>query len=98
MPDNAQAHFELGLVELDNFQDFPESLRLFERACQLDPRLAVAWFFQSLALIKLDRFAEALKPLAEAERRRHQNALATELTADAHYNLKNQATARRGSS
>ena len=93
MPDNAQAHFELGLVELDNFQDFPESLRLFERACQLDPRLAVAWFFQALAFIKLDRFAEALKSLAEAERRGHHNALAAELTADAHYNLKNYGRA-----
>jgi len=88
MPDNAQAHFELGLVELDNFQNFPEALSLFDRACQLNPRLAVAWFFRAVALIRLDRFAEALNSLAEAERHGHRTALTAEITADAHYNLK----------
>src|SRR5690606_28118797 len=45
MPGNAQAHFELGLVELDNFHNDAEALRCFERACRLNPRLSVAWFF-----------------------------------------------------
>ncbi len=88
MPGNAQAHLELGLVELDNFQNLPEALSLFQHACQLNPRLGVAWFFQGLTLIKLDRFAEALKPLAEAERNGHRTALVAETIADAHYNLK----------
>src|SRR5256885_9130617 len=37
----------------------------------------------------LDRFGEALHPLAEAERLGHRTALLTETIADAHYNLKN---------
>jgi tetratricopeptide (TPR) repeat protein len=89
MPDNAQAHLELGLVELDNFQNLPEALSLFQRACELSPRLGVAWFFRGLTLIKLDRFAEALQPLAEAERHGHRTALVAEIIADAHYDLKN---------
>ncbi|MCH8268977.1 MAG: glycosyltransferase family 2 protein, partial [Acidobacteria bacterium] len=45
MPENAQAHFELGLVEFDNFRNDTEALACFERACHLDPRLSVAWVF-----------------------------------------------------
>lgn len=93
MPTNAQAHFELGLVELDNFQNLPEALSLFQRACQLNRRLGVAWFFQGLALIKLDRFAEALKALDQAERHGHRTAIVAETIADACYNLKNFAGA-----
>jgi tetratricopeptide (TPR) repeat protein len=89
MPDNAQAHLELGLVELDNFHNFLEALSLFQRACELNPRLGVAWFFQGLTLIKLDRFAESLQALAQAERNGHRTALVAETIADAHYNLKN---------
>jgi glycosyltransferase involved in cell wall biosynthesis len=52
MPQNAQAHLELGLVELDNFGNLDEALRLFRRACELNPRFGVAWFFRGLTLTK----------------------------------------------
>jgi Flp pilus assembly protein TadD len=88
MPKDAQAHLELGLLELDNFGNLQDALALFERACQIDARLAVAWFFQGLALVKLQRFTEALKCLAEAQRLGHLTALVHETTGDAFYNLK----------
>jgi tetratricopeptide (TPR) repeat protein len=88
MPQDAQAHLELGLVELDNFGNLAEALALFERACQLNSHFGVAWFFQGLTLVKLQRFQEALKCLSEAERQGHITSLMYETQADAHYNLK----------
>ena len=75
MPENAQAHLELGLVELDNFGNLEEALALFERACQLDPHLGVAWFFRGVTLSKLRRLRDALKCLSEAEREGHLTSL-----------------------
>ena len=88
MPENAQARLELGLVEMDNFHNLPEALALFERACELNPRLSVAWFFRGLTLLKLERFAGALQCLAEAEKRGHRTALVAETRGDALYNVK----------
>ena len=88
MPENAQARLELGLVEMDNFGNLPEALVLFERACQLNPRLGVAWFFQGLTLLKLERLSEALECLGEAERRGHSTSLVAETRGDALYNCK----------
>ena len=88
MPQNAQAHLELGLVELDNFGNQAGALALFARACELNPRLGVAWFFQALTLGKLQRWREALKCLAQAERLGHATPLVYETFGDAHYNLK----------
>jgi glycosyltransferase involved in cell wall biosynthesis len=88
MPDNAQAHLELGLVELDNFANNLGALALFARACELNPRLGVAWFFQGLTLGKLQRWREALKCLTEAERQGHTTSPVYETFGDAYYNLK----------
>ena len=88
MPQDAQAHLDLGLVELDNFGNLAEALGLFERACQLNSLLGVAWFFRGLTLVKLQRFHEALKCLWEAERQGHITSLVYETQADAYYNLK----------
>ena len=88
MPGNAQAHFELGLVELDNFRNYPEALARFERACELDPKLGVAWFFRGLTLLKLERLGDSAECLAEAEKRGHRTALVAETWGDALYTLK----------
>lgn len=66
MPENAQAHFELGLVEFDNFHNYEEALRLFHRACELNPGLSVSWFFAGLSHLKLGRPEEALEALKSA--------------------------------
>ncbi|HZU32539.1 MAG TPA: glycosyltransferase [Candidatus Angelobacter sp.] len=88
MPRNAQAHFELGLVELDNFQNHEEAVRLFARACDLDPKLAVAWFFQGVAFTRLQRDANALPCFARARRLGLANTSLAEMEADALYNCK----------
>jgi glycosyltransferase involved in cell wall biosynthesis len=88
MPRNAQAHLELGLVEMDNFGNLKEALSLFERACELDARFAAAWFFRGITLNKLQEFRQALKYLSEAERQGHTTSLLYEALGDAHYNLK----------
>jgi len=93
MPDKAQAYLELGIVELDNFRNFPEALALFQRACELNPRLGVAWFFTGVTLVKLRRFFDALDALLHAEKYGHGTALVAETRADALYNLNRVAEA-----
>jgi tetratricopeptide (TPR) repeat protein len=95
MPQNAQAHLELGLVELDNFGNLDEALRLFERACQLNIHFGVAWFFRGLTLLKRKQLPEALKCLNEAERQGHLTSLLYETQGDVHYNLKDYSLACR---
>ena len=85
-PKDAQAHFELGLVEMDNFGNVEESFQLFQRACELNPRLGVAWFFQGLLLSRAGRYSESLNCLAEAERHGHRTALVAESQGDSYYN------------
>jgi tetratricopeptide (TPR) repeat protein len=102
MPANAQAHFELGLLEMDNFHNFEEARQLFERARTLNSRFGLAWFFEGLTLGKLSRPSEALRCLGEAERTGHRTSLVAETRGDIHYNASQfssacecYATARR---
>jgi tetratricopeptide (TPR) repeat protein len=88
MPQDAQAYLELGVLELDHFGNLAEALALFERACQLDSHCGVAWFFQGLALVKLQRLREALQCLSEAEQQGHITSLVYETQADAYDQLK----------
>jgi len=87
MPENSQAHLELGLVELDNFSNAEEARKLFDRACRIEPGFALAWFFQGVALSKLDRHEPALACFEHAEQFGQRTALAAELAADSLYNL-----------
>lgn len=86
-PNDAQAHLELGLVEMDNFADLDEALHLFSRACQLSPRLGPAWFFRGLVLVRQNQYAEALHCLGQADALGHRTSLVAETQGDAHYNL-----------
>jgi glycosyltransferase involved in cell wall biosynthesis len=96
MPDDAQAHFELGLVEFDNFHNNEAALSCFESACGLNPRLAMAWLFRALAQARLGRHADALASLARAKRLGYVTPLVAESEADAYYCLGNFEAARRG--
>lgn len=95
MPEDAQAHFELGLVEFDNFHNDQTALRCFETARRLNPRLAVAWLFSALAEARLGRHERALESIARARRLGDQTALVDETEADALYNLGRFDAARR---
>jgi tetratricopeptide (TPR) repeat protein len=95
MPRNAQAHLELGLVELENFDSPREALACFERACRLKPGFGVAWFFAGLAHFRLGQFRSALRCLHEAEKQGHATAFVEETIGDAHYNLGQFAESRQ---
>jgi len=87
MPENAQAHLELGLVELDNFGNLPEALDCFTRACELHPRFGVAWFFAGVTQMRRGEHREALRCLRKAELSGHATAVVAETMGDAYYNL-----------
>jgi tetratricopeptide (TPR) repeat protein len=87
MPRNPQAHLELGLVELDNFGNLEEALACFERACQLNPKLGVAWFFAGLAHFRLGRYRDSLRCLKQAVKHGHATPAVVETIGDAYYNL-----------
>jgi glycosyltransferase involved in cell wall biosynthesis len=95
LPGNAQAHFELGLVELDNFHNYQEAIRLFARACDLNPEFAVAWFFQGVTFMRLQHDANALPCFARARRLGLANTSLAEMEADAFYNCKQFEEARK---
>jgi tetratricopeptide (TPR) repeat protein len=94
MPDDAQAHLELGLGEFDAHNN-EEALKCLRAACQLDPRLGVAWLFQGLTLARLGRSAEALEALGRAKALCGNSAALAEGEGDAHYNLGDFDSARR---
>lgn len=87
MQNNPQAYLELGMVELDNFGNIPEALQNFERACALNPKLGVAWFFAGLAHFKLGAHRQALQCLKKAQKQGHLTSFVAETIGDAHYNL-----------
>lgn len=86
MPENAQAHFELGLLEFDNFHDYAAACSCFMRACELNPRLAVAWLFLGLTRLRLKSYDEALTALQKCERLGYAAPLLAETKGDAFYN------------
>jgi len=95
MPRSAQAHFELGLVEFDNFHNDAEALRLFIRACELNERMAVAWFFRGMALARLSRHAEAPACFQRARQCGGDVAQCRQVEGDAFYNCRQFDQARR---
>jgi tetratricopeptide (TPR) repeat protein len=66
LPDNALAHYELGVEESDHFHDYKAALPLFKRACELNPRFGPGWLFYGKTLGRLGRFREALEALGQA--------------------------------
>jgi tetratricopeptide (TPR) repeat protein len=87
MPENSQAHFELGVSELENFGNVEDALRSIERSCELNPKFGVAWFFAGVCHSRLGDFAKATKCLQRAVNCGHATAAVAELMGDAQYNL-----------
>jgi tetratricopeptide (TPR) repeat protein len=92
-PLNAQAHFEVGVVELENLGDASAALPYFERACHLHDRFGVAWFFAGKAQFALGQYAATLRSLRRAESCEHSTAAVAELAGDTNYNLGNYEAA-----
>ncbi|HXE31544.1 MAG TPA: glycosyltransferase [Terriglobales bacterium] len=86
-PQDAQAQFELGVIEFDNFHHDAEALRCFERALRLEPKFALAWFFGGAALMRLGHAREALEFWEQARAHGYGEAKLEEWEGDAHYQL-----------
>jgi glycosyltransferase involved in cell wall biosynthesis len=95
LPDNPQAHFEVGIVELENLSNPAGALTFFERACQLNPKFGEGWFFAAKTQFLLGQYATAIRSLNHAEAAGHSTPAAAELTGDAHYNMGDYAAAVR---
>jgi tetratricopeptide (TPR) repeat protein len=93
-PNDAQAHFELGIEELDTFRDPAAALKCFERVIQLKPRSHRGWAFAGVALVRLERFQEALARLKHAEELGGRSAVVLEAKGDACYRLGEMDAAR----
>jgi tetratricopeptide (TPR) repeat protein len=87
MPENSQAHFELGVSELENFGNVEDALRSIERSCELNPKFGVAWFFAGVCQARLREFAKAAKCLERAADCGHTTSAVAELMGDVQYNL-----------
>lgn len=86
-PTNAQAHFEVGIVELENLGNVSGALPYFQRACELNDCFGVAWFFAAKAQFALGQYPAALRSLRKAESCGHTTAATAELIGDTNYNL-----------
>ena len=86
-PKDWQAHFELGLLELEQYKNFPEARALFSRACELNPSAGVAWFFLGLTIFRMGDYEDALNFLRQADQAGHRTAIVAETRGDAYYNL-----------
>ena len=87
MPDNRQAHFELGVSELENLGNAAEALASFKRSREIDPKFALAWFFSGVCHFRLGEFPAALNCFHRAEALGHLSAAVAEILGDTFYNL-----------
>ncbi len=87
MPGNAQAHFELGVSELENLGNVEKALDSFVRSCELNRQFGVAWFFQGVCHLRLGKPAKALDCFHQAQLAEHSTPWLAEMEGDTHYNL-----------
>jgi tetratricopeptide (TPR) repeat protein len=94
MPGNSQAHFELGVSEMENLGNVQEALKSFERSCELNPQSGVAWFFMGVCRFRLGEPAKALECFRRAEAAGHSTPWLAEISGDSRYNLAHYEAAR----
>ena len=64
MPDNIQAHFNLGLVHLE-LEDYPQAIVAFERVLALNSQMIDARFNLGFAYAKIGRYDDAAVQYAQ---------------------------------
>lgn len=89
MPNNRQAHFELGVSLLENLGNAREALDSFTRSHEIDPQFGLAWFFAGVCQFRLEDYASALDSFRRAENCGHFTPWLSEMAGDAQYNLGN---------
>lgn len=96
LPDNALAHYELGVEESEHFHDYEAALPLFKRACELNPRFGPGWLFYGRTLSRLGKYREALQVLEHASETSVREESLLEAEGDVHYSFGNlEETCRR---
>ena len=87
-PDNAQAHLEVGIAELMDLGNPADALPNLQRACELNPKFGMAWFFVAKAQFLTGKYLEVLRSLRKAESVGYITAATAELAGDVTYILK----------
>ena len=88
-PNDPQAHFEVGLEEMQHPGREQQALIHFQQACRLKPDYAVAWFFAGAALLRLGHAADATSFFGRARQLGYDSGMLAEFEADAAYQLGN---------
>jgi tetratricopeptide (TPR) repeat protein len=91
MPRNAQAHFELGLVEPPG----ESAVRCFEVACELKPDFVEAWIFAGLMHKELRHLEQALEAFSRGAKLAPSNSLIAQSLGDIYYDLGNSRLAEK---
>lgn len=89
MPNNRQAHFELGVSLLENLGNTREALASFTRAHEIDPQFGLAWFFAGVCQFRMENHPAALASFRRAKSCGHSTPWLSEMAGDAQYNLGN---------
>jgi len=93
-PDDALAHFELGIGELEHFRNPAAALACFQRVVELNPRSPRGWTFAGICLVRLGRHRAGLEQLQHAQHLGAGGAVLLEAQGDAFYHLENIQEAR----
>jgi Flp pilus assembly protein TadD len=91
MPQNAQAHFELGMVETSR----ESALQSFQRACELKTDYTEAWIFAGIMHHQMGRFPQALEAFTRGAKLAPANPMIAESIADVYYDLGDFAQAEK---
>jgi glycosyltransferase involved in cell wall biosynthesis len=87
LPENALAHYELGIEESEHFFDYEAALPLFKRTCELNPRFGPGWLFYGKTLGRLGKYREALEVLERAGNTSVRRETLLEAQGDVRYGL-----------
>ena len=93
-PEDFAAWTQRGLHEFECFNEPEEALRCFERALTLQPTAPETWLFTGMALLKLERYQQALNALEHDTRKGSSFALREDLRGDALYGVGRYQEAR----
>jgi tetratricopeptide (TPR) repeat protein len=94
-PDDARAHFEVGLGELEHFHNPRAALPYFRRALELKPDSNLLWTCAGICLVRTGAVQEGLAALRKAEGFGARDAVHREAMGDAQYQLENFVEAQR---
>lgn len=94
-PNDALAHYELGLGELEHFHNPGAALQYFTRAIELKPDSNLLLTYAGICQVRLGQMHEGLELLKRAEQLGARDTVHLEAMGDVQYHLERFAEARR---